>query len=99
MRLAKPRIAPLADAALTPEQAAALEPFRPGRVLNIFRTLAHAPKALTRFNSWGGYEKQFQVRVRPEKLHDPVHLHGRYFRTTRRKVNSAARRPARKPSS
>ena len=55
MRLAKPRIAPLADDALTPEQAAALEPFRPGRVLNIFRTLAHAPKALTRFNSWGGY--------------------------------------------
>jgi alkylhydroperoxidase family enzyme len=26
-----------------------------GRVLNIFRTLAHAPKALTAFNSWGGY--------------------------------------------
>ncbi|MDB5475723.1 MAG: carboxymuconolactone decarboxylase [Phenylobacterium sp.] len=55
MRLSKPRIAPLADAELTPEQAEALEAFRPGPVLNIFRTLAHAPKALGRFNAWGGY--------------------------------------------
>jgi alkylhydroperoxidase family enzyme len=55
MRLTKPRIAPLADAELSPEQAEALEAFRPGPVLNIFRTLVHAPKALTRFNSWGGY--------------------------------------------
>src|SRR4051812_48968595 len=55
MRLEKPRIAPLADAELTPEQSEALEAFRPGPVFNIFRTLAHAPKALSRFNSWGGY--------------------------------------------
>ena len=62
MRLSKPRIAPLSDAELTPEQAEALEPMRgggpvakDGPVLNIFRTLAHAPKALTRFNQWGGY--------------------------------------------
>jgi alkylhydroperoxidase family enzyme len=55
MRLSKPRIAPLSDADLTPDQAEALEAFRPGPVLNIFRTLAHAPKALTRFNTWGGY--------------------------------------------
>jgi 4-carboxymuconolactone decarboxylase len=55
MRLTKPRFAPLSDAELTPEQAAALEPMRPGPVLNIFRTLAHAPKALARFNQWGGY--------------------------------------------
>jgi alkylhydroperoxidase family enzyme len=55
MRLTKPRIAPLSDAELSPEQAEALEAFRPGPVLNIFRTLAHAPKALTRFNQWGGY--------------------------------------------
>lgn len=55
MRLSKPRIAPLSDAELSPEQAEALEAFRPGPVLNIFRTLAHAPKALTRFNAWGGY--------------------------------------------
>lgn len=55
MRLAKPRIAPLSDDQLSPEQAEALEPFRPGPVLNIFRTLAHAPKALKRFNDWGGY--------------------------------------------
>lgn len=54
MRLTKPRIAPLADSDLTPEQKEALEPMRP-RVLNIFRTLAHAPKALMRFNQWGGY--------------------------------------------
>jgi 4-carboxymuconolactone decarboxylase len=55
MRLAKPRIAPLSDAELSPEQAEALEAFRPGPVLNIFRTLARAPKALGRFNTWGGY--------------------------------------------
>src|SRR3954464_4040669 len=55
MRLSKPRIAPLGDAELTPEQSEALEAFRPGPVLNIFRTLARAPKALTRFNAWGGY--------------------------------------------
>lgn len=55
MRLTDPRIAPLSDAELSPEQAEALEPFRPGPVLNIFRTLARAPKALKRFNDWGGY--------------------------------------------
>jgi alkylhydroperoxidase family enzyme len=55
MRLTKPRFAPLTDAELTPEQAEALTPMRPGPVLNIFRTLAHAPKALARFNQWGGY--------------------------------------------
>src|SRR4051794_5447190 len=51
MRLTKPRYAPLSDAELTPEQAEALEPMRPGPVLNIFRTLARAPKALSRFNA------------------------------------------------
>ena len=55
MRLQAPRIAPLSDDELTPEQSEALEAFRPGPILNIFRTLARAPKALTRFNSWGGY--------------------------------------------
>lgn len=55
MRLSQPRFAPLGDTELTPEQAEALEPMRPGPVLNIFRTLARAPKALTRFNAWGGY--------------------------------------------
>jgi len=55
MRLTKPRIRPLSDAELGPEQTEALEAFRPGPVLNIFRTLVHAPKALTRFNQWGGY--------------------------------------------
>ena len=54
MRLTKARIAPLSDADLTPEQSEALEAFRPGPVLNIFRTLVHAPKALGRFNQWGG---------------------------------------------
>jgi alkylhydroperoxidase family enzyme len=55
MRLTKPRYAPLSDAELTVEQSEALEPMRPGPVLNIFRTLVRAPKALTRFNAWGGY--------------------------------------------
>jgi alkylhydroperoxidase family enzyme len=57
MRLSRPRFAPLSDAELTPEQSEALQPVRDGTmgVLNIFRTLARAPKALTRFNAWGGY--------------------------------------------
>ena len=55
MRLTKPRYAPLSDAELNEEQAEALKDFRPGPVLNIFRTLVRAPKALTRFNAWGGY--------------------------------------------
>jgi len=55
MRLTTPRITPVADTDLTPEQSEALEAFRPGPVLNIFRTLVNAPKALGRFNQWGGY--------------------------------------------
>jgi 4-carboxymuconolactone decarboxylase len=57
MRLAEPRIAPLQDNELTDDQRAALAPMSTGRLgpLNIFRTLARAPKALTRFNEWGGY--------------------------------------------
>ena len=57
MRLSAPRIAPLELDSLTPEQAAALAPVQGGRLgpLNIFRTLAHAPKALTRFLEWGSY--------------------------------------------
>lgn len=55
MRLKEPRITPVSDAELTPEQTEALEAFRPGPVLNIFRTLVRAPKALARFNQWGGY--------------------------------------------
>ncbi|HEY2707669.1 MAG TPA: carboxymuconolactone decarboxylase family protein [Caulobacteraceae bacterium] len=57
MRLSQPRIAPLADAELTEDQREALAPMSSGGrpPLNIFRTLARAPKALTRFNEWGGY--------------------------------------------
>jgi len=54
MRLDKPRIAPVQDGNLTPEQKEALAPFG-DRILNIFRTLANAPKALTRFQQWGAY--------------------------------------------
>ncbi|MEJ1968951.1 MAG: carboxymuconolactone decarboxylase family protein [Rhizomicrobium sp.] len=54
MRLATPRIAPLSDAELTDDQKEVLKPFG-ARVLNIFRTLARAPKALARFNEWGSY--------------------------------------------
>jgi 4-carboxymuconolactone decarboxylase len=38
-----------------PEQKEALKDFGDGPLLNIFRTLARAPKALSRFNAWGGY--------------------------------------------
>ncbi len=57
MHLSQPRIAPLALDTLTPEQTEALAPLSaPERpVLNIFRTLAHAPQALTAFLAWGGY--------------------------------------------
>jgi alkylhydroperoxidase family enzyme len=58
MRMATPRIPPLADAEMNADQRAALDAASGGRTagaLNIFRTLAHAPKALDRFLSWGGY--------------------------------------------
>ena len=57
MRLAAPRIAPVDLDRIDAEQEAALAPVRQGRlgVLNIFRTLAHSPKALSRFLEWGGY--------------------------------------------
>src|SRR5580700_5012730 len=56
MRLSKPRIAPLQDGEMNDEQREALEPMaQGGRVINIFRTLARAPKALTRFQQWGAY--------------------------------------------
>jgi alkylhydroperoxidase family enzyme len=54
MRLAKARIAPLSDAEMGEEHKEALKDFGPN-LLNIFRTLVRAPKALTRFNAWGGY--------------------------------------------
>ena len=54
MRLSKARIAPLSDAEMGEEHKEALKDFGPN-ILNIFRTLVRAPKALTRFNAWGGY--------------------------------------------
>lgn len=63
MRLDAPRIEPVDLDRLDADQRAALEPFFAtdggrvggGRILNIFRTLAHAPKALTAFLGWGNY--------------------------------------------
>ena len=56
MRLNAARIAPLAEADMAPELLALLGPrFTAIPVLNIFRTLAHAPKAFKRFMVWGGY--------------------------------------------
>jgi alkylhydroperoxidase family enzyme len=57
MHLTSPRIPPLSDSQLTPEQREALAPASyPGTPpLNIFRTLAHAPDALTAFLAWGTY--------------------------------------------
>ncbi|MBI1338947.1 carboxymuconolactone decarboxylase family protein [bacterium] len=57
MRLSSPRIRPLGDDDLDAGQAEVLagQRGRDGRVLNIFRTLVHAPEALTAFLSWGGY--------------------------------------------
>ena len=63
MRLSAPRIEPVDLDRLDADQRAALEPFLAanggkvggGKILNIFRTLAHAPKALTAFLGWGNY--------------------------------------------
>ena len=56
MRLTTPRVAPKAEADMAPELLALLGPrFKAIPVLNIFRTLAHAPKAFKRFMAWGGY--------------------------------------------
>ncbi|EJL36759.1 hypothetical protein PMI01_00899 [Caulobacter sp. AP07] len=61
MRLNEPRVRPVNMDALTPDQAEVLAPLGAGgvipagRVLNIFRTLAHAPKALKAFLTWGNY--------------------------------------------
>ncbi len=57
MHLNTPRITALTDAALTSAQHEALaRATLPGRPpLNIFRTLAHAPEALTSFLAWGSY--------------------------------------------
>jgi len=67
VRLSAPRIEPVDLGRLDADQRAALEPFLAsdanvvggkvggGKILNIFRTLAHAPKALTAFLGWGNY--------------------------------------------
>jgi 4-carboxymuconolactone decarboxylase len=56
MRLTQPRIAPLADDQLDADQKEILAPMAAtGRVLNIFRTFAHAPKAAKGFLAWGNY--------------------------------------------
>jgi len=62
MRLKRPRIEPVDLDRLDETQAEALAPFtKPdnlvggGKVLNIFRTLVHAPKALRAFLGWGDY--------------------------------------------
>jgi alkylhydroperoxidase family enzyme len=56
MRLANPRIAPLPDDRFTPDQTEVLaNVIKTGRVLNIFRTLIHAPKAVRGFIPWANY--------------------------------------------
>jgi len=56
MRLDAPRISPVAFEDLSAEQREALGSLadRPP-ILNIFATMARAPKALTRFLEWGNY--------------------------------------------
>jgi len=56
MRLDEARVAPMEVADIAPELLALLGPrFKAIPVLNIFRTLARAPKAFKRFMAWGGY--------------------------------------------
>src|SRR3546814_8964241 len=85
LRLNKPRIEPVDLDRLEPDQRAALAPLLDtdggrvggGRVLNIFRTLAHAPKALTAFLGWGSYilSKRSALSARNREL---VILHTGY---------------------
>ena len=56
MRLTKPRIQPVTDDKLTPDQAELLAPMDKTRpVLNVFRTLINAPKAAKGFLAWANY--------------------------------------------
>ncbi len=56
MHLTEPRLAPLTDAELSPEQAAALAPFvARGADYNIFRTMLRHPAAMAKFLEWGNY--------------------------------------------
>jgi len=56
MRLTTPRIAPLGDDQMDADQKELVAPMAAtGRVLNIFRTLIHAPKAARGFLAWGNY--------------------------------------------
>jgi len=55
MRLAKPRIKPLADSEIGEDIRSLLGEQFQGAVHNVFRTLARAPKAYRRFMPWGGY--------------------------------------------
>ena len=64
MRLSAPRVPPVDLDQIDDEQREALAVFTgiqrdvtksEGAVLNIFRTLVHAPKGLTAFLAWGGY--------------------------------------------
>ena len=56
MRLTKPRIEPIADAEMDADQRELIAPMAErGRVLNIFRTMARAPKAAKGFLAWGNY--------------------------------------------
>lgn len=56
MRLDRARIKPLSNEEMSDEMKGMLgERFDRARVFNIFRTLAHAPKAYKAFMRWGGY--------------------------------------------
>lgn len=56
MRLDQARIRPLLDGELTEEQRELLAPIiAHGELINVFRTLAHKPKALRGFLAWGHY--------------------------------------------
>jgi alkylhydroperoxidase family enzyme len=56
MHARDPRLPPLADSQLDPEAKELLERTRQeGRVLNIFRTLAHHPKLLKRWTVFGNH--------------------------------------------
>jgi alkylhydroperoxidase family enzyme len=68
IRLAKPRIPPVAYESASPAQRAAIDGFGlPQPPLNIFATFAQAPEALEAFRPWGSYIMSPQNSLPPRE--------------------------------
>ena len=73
MRLSTPRVPPVTDAEMTPEQEALAAPMRnrgpgKGEILNVFRTIVRSPELAKAFLTYGRYildkERSMEPRIR-----------------------------------